>query len=558
MALLPQIAIFTGHGPFSIRNRIVFFTMLVTLIPALGLGGLFYINSHRVLLDKTEQELSAGVSQVEQRLGHWIKERAYDLRVFSNSFIVTENLERLINDNGSRPAQTNDVSQINDYLGLLLLQFKDYRRLAVFDLNGALQSQTPQLDHPLPLPADWRSRLSATDSLVGESNDASDGHSLVVAVPILSGQRKVIGLLAAELSLNGMAAVIKDNSFTRGTRLLLLHQSGEHLISSSGAEAPFQDSATTQSLFQTPRRLLHYRDNLSTPVIGIIAPLTGLPWGVVMERSEGEVFARINQLRNVSLLIALLLLTLIGAASFLLAQSILKPLKHLTTAAKRVSAGDLNVKLQHIGNDELGLTMEAFNRMVGQLKQSYDELETLSITDPLTGLANRKRIMTVLADHFERYRRHQITFSVLMIDIDHFKRINDQHGHLVGDTVLRQVGEVFHTVLRSIDIAGRYGGEEFLILLDQTPETEAMYTAERIRKAIEQHPFHHEEITLHATLSIGIATVNAINLTENTLIRNADDALYRAKHAGRNRCLQFHPEPVAVSLVPKKGTTIQP
>jgi diguanylate cyclase (GGDEF)-like protein len=122
-----------------------------------------------------------------------------------------------------------------------------------------------------------------------------------------------------------------------------------------------------------------------------------------------------------------------------------------------------------------------------------------------------------------------------MIDIDHFKTINDRHGHLAGDAVLMQLAQIFREALRSIDIAGRYGGEEFLVILGQTGIRKAVMTAERIRSAVEQHEFIHQNLRLHVTISAGVAEITPADDSEKSLIGRADHALYKAKGAGRNR-----------------------
>jgi diguanylate cyclase (GGDEF)-like protein len=123
-----------------------------------------------------------------------------------------------------------------------------------------------------------------------------------------------------------------------------------------------------------------------------------------------------------------------------------------------------------------------------------------------------------------------------MADLDHFKQVNDNYGHLAGDAVLRKVGKIFNETLRSIDTAGRYGGEEFLIILDNTGEQEAEQTAERIRKAVEESRITRDGKTIQVTISIGVATIcDMVSMDDGQLIGIADKALYEAKQQGRNR-----------------------
>jgi len=125
---------------------------------------------------------------------------------------------------------------------------------------------------------------------------------------------------------------------------------------------------------------------------------------------------------------------------------------------------------------------------------------------------------------------------VLMIDIDHFKEINDDHGHLAGDMVLREVARLLTDSVRTVDSVGRYGGEEFLLVLPHTTRADAVKTAERIRKRIEEHAFWTGEKELEVTVSVGISSFPAEGVdSPSALLREADIALYRAKESGRNR-----------------------
>ncbi|MDP3479481.1 MAG: GGDEF domain-containing protein, partial [Desulfoprunum sp.] len=182
-----------------------------------------------------------------------------------------------------------------------------------------------------------------------------------------------------------------------------------------------------------------------------------------------------------------------------------------------------------------GIVGGMFNEMVRRLKEAQAKLELLATTDSLTGLANRKQIMADLTIHLEHYRRYGTDFSVLMIDIDYFKRINDSHGHLSGDAVLVQLAQIFRETLRSLDSAGRYGGEEFLVILGKTDVHQAVQTAERIRQATDQHVFVCGDVSLRATISIGVAGIQLEDNSSTELIGRADKALYEAKAGGRNR-----------------------
>lgn len=170
------------------------------------------------------------------------------------------------------------------------------------------------------------------------------------------------------------------------------------------------------------------------------------------------------------------------------------------------------------------------------LRESNQRLQELAATDPLTGLANRRTLMAELEREFRRSQRNGAPLSLIMVDLDHFKKVNDNYGHQQGDRVLTALSSLLGSHLRQYDLASRFGGEEFALVLPETPADEAGKVAERIRRSVEKLRFDGSLAALRVTTSLGLATVpsNRIGNIED-LIREADDALYLAKHNGRNR-----------------------
>ncbi|MGH7197913.1 MAG: GGDEF domain-containing protein [Candidatus Omnitrophota bacterium] len=169
----------------------------------------------------------------------------------------------------------------------------------------------------------------------------------------------------------------------------------------------------------------------------------------------------------------------------------------------------------------------------------YEKVETLAITDGLTGVYVRRHLVERFQGELERSKRFGFKLSFLMIDIDNFKRFNDQFGHLVGDVVLRQTAETIKKSVREIDLAGRYGGEEFGVLLIETDESGAFFVAERIRRAVAERVFNAYDESLKVTVSIGCATLSSAVSEADVLIDAADSALYQAKRQGRNKVCSY-------------------
>ncbi|HWR03346.1 MAG TPA: diguanylate cyclase [Humidesulfovibrio sp.] len=243
--------------------------------------------------------------------------------------------------------------------------------------------------------------------------------------------------------------------------------------------------------------------------------------------------------------------------------SVTRKLVALTSAAEQMRAGHLEAEVESDSCDEVGVLAASFKEMAARMQQlvgnlehmvlvrtaeltdardrleglvvELDEknhaLEILSVTDRLTGLANRRKLEASLQSELLRARRYGKTFSVIMLDVDRFKTINDTHGHQTGDTVLVQLAELLRRNARETDIVGRWGGEEFLIICPETNLMLVTALAERYRLEMERNDFGHVG---QVTSSFGVTSTQDGDDVES-LVRRADEALYRAKEFGRNR-----------------------
>ena len=156
-------------------------------------------------------------------------------------------------------------------------------------------------------------------------------------------------------------------------------------------------------------------------------------------------------------------------------------------------------------------------------------------TDSLTGLSNRQAFLHRAEKEFSRARRYARPLATVMIDVDHFKSINDRYGHAVGDKVLREVSAICQCSLRGSDLLGRVGGEEFVLLLPDTPQSNAIYVAERMREQLAKTFIDVDGIVVNITASFGVASQCEADINFNSILERADEAMYHAKHDGRNK-----------------------
>lgn len=199
---------------------------------------------------------------------------------------------------------------------------------------------------------------------------------------------------------------------------------------------------------------------------------------------------------------------------------------------------DARGQVNHVCLIVYDVTEVAVNRL--QLQKANTQLHQISRTDGLTGLLNRKTWEQALRQEFKRFQRYNHSCSLIMFDIDHFKKINDSYGHPAGDEVIRRTAATLRDGLRESDIAGRYGGEEFAVILVDTDAGGARVVAERLRTKIEASSVSYEKNIINYTISLGIAELSD-KITDPTMwIDTADRGLYNAKRSGRNQSVIYH------------------
>jgi len=218
-------------------------------------------------------------------------------------------------------------------------------------------------------------------------------------------------------------------------------------------------------------------------------------------------------------------------------RSILGPMRALIAGTKRVEEGNLDSEIPVARQDEIGELTLSFNRMTRRIRQQREQLVQLTVTDGLTGLYNLRHFRELLKQELDRARRTENPFSLLMMDMDHFKDYNDSHGHQGGNELLKKISSALKETVRDIDAVARYGGDEFAVILPHASEAQARILAERIEKAVAD---------CRATLSIGGATFPRHASSIEDLILRADQALYAAKRDGRG-CTRWCEDPASDS-----------
>jgi diguanylate cyclase (GGDEF)-like protein len=534
----------------SIRSKILVFAMMATLLPSGITLWVSYAQNRTALEGKIAQELLAQSAQTSREMAVWLKERLYDLRVFASSYEVSGNLDRLTPDAAGSPTR----GRLYEYLGSLHERFTDFDLLLVLDLQGRVVASSAPTTSPVRLPNDWLRTLRVESQLVGDAywDSIAGKEKLIVAVPVQRPDGRVIGAFAAELNLRPVQRVLRTFATDSTTAMFLLNAEGGLVASSRELSPSLMKAtlrrATLQRLTQRDGDALSYLSFTGSRVVGSLKRVPQVPWSVLAETPADKAFREVNQFRNLAMLVMVSLLLVAAAGAYRFGLIIVRPLDRLIEGAQKVAAGHLDVDLPVAGGDEVGYLTKVFNGMVWRLRegrkeldatnekllQQNEELEKLSLTDGLTGLANRRFLVQQLNEEAVRFRRTKKEFSVLMADVDHFKQYNDTFGHPAGDEVLKKVAHILEAAVREVDCVARYGGEEFCLMLPETSATGAAILAERICERVAAAEFPGQKITL----SLGVASLPDNGDTPDAVIAAADEALYQAKHEGRNRVVQ--------------------
>ncbi|WP_319523508.1 diguanylate cyclase [Breoghania sp.] len=544
-------------GLQSIKTKIIFFALLATIIPSLTLGILSYVQNRKLLRNKIANELYNTTTQTAGEVEFWLKARLYDLKVFSSSYIVSENLQRVLGKQQDNIERLVALDRVKAYLQSVRQKFTDYPELILVNMIGeslvSSGTETPVVN----LPDQWFQQLEEGKPVIGTPywDPSLKRRVVVLAEEIKSPDNKRLGILATKTDLASLVNILKRKASGNADEIYLTDAKGNLIATSASSFDRSSRSVLAAKTLTTgtgfSRLPVEYDSHRGQTVVGLGAIIPSTDWAVVAEMEKSGAYADIVRLGTWTILIVCVLLMAMGLFAYLLGHSIVKPLQRLSGEAGKVASGDLKVDLPVHGNTEVSYLTQVFNHMVASLRRGQEEisqahealieknreLHRISITDSLTGIFNRKHVMDLFDMEFIRTQRYGIPFSVLIADLDHFKEVNDTYGHLAGDSVLRSIAKAMVESVRACDHVGRYGGEEFVVVLPNTEIDGAMEMAERIRQTIRRVTFNNDGEEFSMTISMGVAVCQEDDKSVETILKRADDALYRAKADGRDQVI---------------------
>ena len=532
----------------SIKSRIIVLALLATVIPYVGMAWFTYAQNKSAITIEVEEELRTLSSQAAREADIWMRQRIYDLGVFANSSAVVGNV-RIATD--STEAADGARGLVRDYLESVRQRVRGYDELRIVDtLSQVVASSGDDTVDPT-LPEGWLAAHQDNRPALGEPYRSASFRSdlISVGVPIRSPTGQLLGGFFATLNLEAMGTVLGAYSPGETGSLYVVTRASKRVFGSQGTagstDTTSMDAAArariVEQLMAEGSPALTYVGDSGSEVTGAARSVGDLGWSVVAEVPASEPYQRIVRLRNLTLFGVSAMLLVVGLVAYRVGHLIVRPLDRLMEGAAGVARGDLAVDLPVMGRGEVGVLTEVFNHMVARLRSTREQLEQLLVTDGLTGLFNRRHLMTLLADEMHRCHRNERPFSILMIDVDHFKKFNDTYGHLAGDEALTTVASVLTDCTRQVDRVARYGVDHGGFGVDglHAPgRPRCPLRGGRVRGAPSEHGASTEKVgkvKASVTVSTGVAELPAHSEDPGELMAAADAALYKAKRGGRDR-----------------------
>ena len=376
-------------GLNSIKAKILAFGVLATLLPSLTLARLSYVHNKQALTEKTNAELRNVSSHTARETDLWLKERFYDVRVFSNSYEVSENLDRILRGQIASSQDLAARGRLGEYLRSVRERFNDYDDLMVIDPQmRVVATSTGQLD-TLHLPPEWLDQVVNDEQVIGSIywDDALQRPIITLAVPIVSTTGRFLGVMAGKVNFLTIDRLIRSLSLGETGHVYLVAD-GRTIFASSVLPTLVETRLPATTVPGILAGSAEYPDYSGNRVVGTGELVPLVEWAVVAEVGTEEAYAPIARMRNQALLMVSALMLGIGLTAYLLGLTIVRPLDRLTNGAGNVAAGDLGVDLPVVSGGEVGYLTRVFNEMVARLRHGREELERLAVTDDLTGLQN--------------------------------------------------------------------------------------------------------------------------------------------------------------------------
>ena len=536
--------------------------MSVLLVGALACGAALV--SYRNTAALVNSSLATVAATTSGRLDRFMAERQQEMNLFSQ----LQPLQKLWRD---------DPAELRRALEQLQSTFADLAWIGFANVDGKVVAATGGLLEGASVAArpwfkEGLQRLAIGDvheavllaSLLAQRENGEPYRFVDLAFPVRDTNGKLLGVLGGHLNWDWASQLIRDveaNDGDTDTRLSIVDKNGVVLIGPDKGTTRYSGEQLAGILGERKGAFAEDADGQRVLTAFYVGrghrEYQGLNW--IVTASQPADIALAASISSAKIILGIGAVTALIGLGLAVAMSrrIARPIIAITTEADRIgrAAGPTMLARQSGSVEVVQLTraLRSLLRRIGfaeertreaelrasenaqQFQHDLVKLQKMADTDFLTGLMNRRAFLAVADDAVEFCRRYQRNMATLMIDIDHFKKINDTHGHAAGDDAIKKIAEIIGQSIRTTDKAARFGGEEFVVLLREIDQETAMLLAERIRASIEQTTISHGETSFPATVSIGVAINAEGDRDVQDMIERADQGLYVAKKTGRNR-----------------------
>jgi diguanylate cyclase (GGDEF)-like protein len=538
----------------SLPTRIVMAVFSAALVTGIAVTAVSIGSTQRFLRAKIDERFPDLLYSTARELDQWYAQREVDIATFASSDMLAAGLRA----GGSE-------AEARRYLASVQRSFPQYQRLFVLDDFGTVRVFA---GGDLELPAPLLEQLAAVDAVrVSAVVGTANRRLQLVSAPIASRGRR-IATLHAVLDVASLEAQLGAHDLDDGAGLYVIGPGSTVLARTPNAPARLTFERAIPAL-SAPPVIADYTTPDGAHVVGGALRLRRFDWTLVLEQDYDVAFAPAVGATGQVLAINLGIVILFAGIALAIARSIVQPIRALSDSASRIAQGETEIEIAELpGQDEIAVLSRALREMVGRLSRNQVELqrkqdqieranadltraneelhrsneilEQLSFTDGLTHLHNHRYFQDRMRVETKRCDRSREPLALLLIDIDHFKALNDRHGHAAGDEVLRRVATILNHAARETDLVARYGGEEFAVLATRTDARGAQLLGERMRQAIAETLFHGldgaDPAGVAITASVG---VSAYQGDLKRFFNEADRALYQAKREGRDCVVLF-------------------
>jgi diguanylate cyclase (GGDEF)-like protein len=562
----------------SFVGRLFAAVLLLVLVPTAVLGLIVYSQARSTAMESELTRIESASRELATRIDAFILSQSSLSRLGSTSAEARDFV------NGPRDAQA--VTQVEAWLldGPYTSDFVE--DAFILDSQGTcIASTNPAfVGESYGIRPYFQEAVTGADAISDWTIGITSGEpGIFLASPIRGEFGEVAGVLVIKLETTPVDDLLAQ-AYAVGTRATLINGAGVLLsayddvflyrtVDDLTTEEAAQIEATRQFADEPlpSLGLTGLREDLAAVTSGVttvsreydidgeprVAALTGLTtqdWVVAVVAPLATIEAAASAVPLITGGVLALVLLTAGLATAYLSRFVIRPIRALVDSSRQLASGDLTVQVPVRGDDEVAQLAAAFNSMASEIRGNTERLEgevarrtadlevanreitQLSITDALTGCHNRHYLSQQLPQEIERAGRYGRRLSVVMCDLDHFKSINDTHGHATGDAVLRSVGRYLDTHRRATDWVCRFGGEEFVMVLPETGLDEALTIAERMRLGLSDIVVDVDGSPVRVTASLGVATFRSgQDESAATLLDRSDQAMYRAKAGGRNQ-----------------------